>query len=40
VLSDGTAEMEALKDAVDGPELKGEYVSTSPVKRQRKSRKR
>jgi hypothetical protein len=40
ILSDGTEEMEALKDAVDGPELPGPYKSELPVKRARKNRKK
>ncbi len=38
VLSDGSAELEALKDAVDGPCLPGVYKSELKPKRARKSR--
>lgn len=40
VLSDGSAELEALKDSVDGAELRGEYANDKPAKKPRKSRKK
>ena len=38
VLSDGSPELEQLKDAVDGPELRGVYVSELKPKRGRKEK--
>lgn len=41
VLSDGSPELEALKDAADGPELRSDYYTNDkPAKKPRKSRKK
>lgn len=40
VLSDGSAECEALRDAVDGAEMRGCYTNDKPAKKPRKSRKK